>query len=81
MGIRIGAPAMTSRGMSEDDFKRVVRYFDKCIGLAKEIQAGLPKEANKLKDFKSKVAAGGIPQISEMKKEIVAWASTFPLPV
>ena len=81
MGIRIGAPAMTSRGMGEEDFKRVVGYFDKCITLAKELQASLPKEANKLKDFKAKVAAGDIQQINDMKKEIVAWASTFPLPV
>ena len=81
MGIRIGAPAMTSRGMSEEDFKRIVRYFDKCIGLVKEIQGSLPKEANKLKDFKAKVAAGGNETIDSLKKEIVEWACSFPLPV
>lgn len=80
-GIRIGAPAMTSRGMGEDDFKRIARYFDQAIKLSKEIQGSLPKEANKLKDFKVKVAAGDNETINSLKKEVVAWASTFPLPV
>jgi glycine hydroxymethyltransferase len=80
-GIRIGAPAMTSRGMGEDDFKRIANYIDSCIKICKEVQAALPKEANKLKDFKAKVAGGEIEKINSMKKEIAEWAGTFPLPV
>ena len=80
-GIRIGAPAMTSRGLGEQDFKRIAQYIDTCIKLVKKIQAELPKEANKLKDFKAKVASGSISEIAELKKEIAAWAVTFPLPV
>jgi glycine hydroxymethyltransferase len=81
MGIRIGAPAMTSRGMGEEDFKRVAGYIDKCIKLCKDIQGKLPKEANKLKDFKAEVASGKVEEINSLKKEIAGWASTFPLPV
>jgi len=81
MGIRIGAPAMTSRGMGEDDFKRIAKYIDQCIKLCKKIQGELPKEANKLKDFKAKVASGEVEEIKTLKKEIAAWAGTFPLPV
>ena len=81
-GIRIGAPAMTSRGMGERDFERIVGYIDQCIKLCKKIQAELPKEANKQKDFKAKVAKGGdVAEIGELKREIAAWAGTFPLPV
>ncbi|KAF2481988.1 serine hydroxymethyltransferase [Neohortaea acidophila] len=81
-GIRIGAPAMTSRGMGEQDFDRIVGYIDQCIQLARKIQDELPKDANKQKDFKAKVAGGGgILEIEWMKKEIAAWAGTFPLPV
>jgi glycine hydroxymethyltransferase len=80
-GIRVGAPAMTSRGMGEADFRRIANYFDACIKLAKQIQAALPKEANKLKDFKAKVASGEVEEIKALKKEIVEWASSFPLPV
>ena len=81
MGIRIGAPAMTSRGMGEEDFKRIGGYIDDCINICKKVQSELPKEANKLKDFKLKVAGGDIPEINQLKKEIAGWAGTFPLPV
>ena len=80
-GIRIGAPAMTSRGLGEDDFKRIAGYIDQTIKICKDEQAKLPKEANKLKDFKAKVASETVPEILSLRKEIAAWASTFPLPV
>ena len=80
-GIRIGAPAMTSRGMGEKDFARVADYIDQSIKLCKQIQGSLPKEANKLKDFKAKVASEEVPEILQLRKEIAEWASTFPLPV
>ena len=80
-GIRIGTPAMTSRGLGEDDFKRIANYIDTCIKLCKKIQGELPKDANKLKDFKTKVAGNEVPELAKLKKEIATWASTFPLPV
>ena len=80
-GLRIGTPAMTSRGYGQADFERVAQYIDESVKLCKEIQASLPKEANKLKDFKFKVASGEVARINELKKEIAAWSSTFPLPV
>ncbi|KAF2144770.1 uncharacterized protein K452DRAFT_245888 [Aplosporella prunicola CBS 121167] len=81
MGIRIGAPAMTSRGLGEEDFQRIAQYIDTCIKLTQKIQGELPKEANKLKDFKAKVASGEVDEINSLKQEIAGWASTFPLPV
>ncbi|KAF1365176.1 glycine hydroxymethyltransferase [Lizonia empirigonia] len=81
MGIRIGAPAMTSRGLGEEDFKKIANYIDTVIKLCKKIQADLPKEANKLKDFKAKVTSGEVEEIKSLKKEIAAWAVTFPLPI
>jgi glycine hydroxymethyltransferase len=80
-GIRIGAPAMTTRGFGEKDFERIAQYIDECINLCKQVQGSLPKEANKLKDFKEKVASESVPEILNMRKEIAEWASTFPLPV
>jgi glycine hydroxymethyltransferase len=80
-GIRIGAPAMTSRGFGEEDFKQVARYIDQSIKLCKSVQAGLPKEANKLKDFKEKVANDSVEEIVRLRGEIAGWASSFPLPV
>ncbi|KAL5359784.1 serine hydroxymethyltransferase [Aspergillus floccosus] len=80
-GIRIGAPAMTTRGMSEEDFKRIAHYIDQAINICKQVQGELPKEANKLKDFKAKVASETVPEILNLRKEVAAWASTYPLPV
>ena len=80
-GIRIGAPAMSTRGMGEDDFKRIANYIDTCIGICKDVQKSLPKEANRLKDFKAKVNGGDVSEIKELKKEIAQWAGSFPLPV
>lgn len=80
-GIRIGTPAMTSRGFGEEDFVRVASYIDQCIKICKEVQGALPKSDNKLKDFKAKVAGGEVTKINDMRKEIAAWAGSFPLPV
>lgn len=80
-GLRIGAPAMSSRGMGEEDFKRISNYIDQTINICKDVQSKLPKEANKLKDFKAKVASDTVPEILNLRKEISEWASTFPLPV
>lgn len=80
-GIRIGAPAMTSRGFGEEDFKRVAQYIVQAIELCKQVQKDLPKPDNKLKDFKAKVANDSVPEILKLRKEIADWASTFPLPV
>jgi glycine hydroxymethyltransferase len=68
--------------MGEEDFKRIARYIDQAIALSKKIQSELPKEANKQKDFKAKVAnPENIPEILALRKEIADWASTYPLPI
>ncbi|KAL6400520.1 serine hydroxymethyltransferase, cytosolic [Ilyonectria robusta] len=80
-GIRIGTPAMTSRGFGEKEFERVGQYIVDAIKICKDVQASLPKEANKLRDFKAKVSGGEVEKINELRKEIAAWCNTFPLPV
>lgn len=37
-GVRIGAPALTSRSFKEDDFKKVAGYLDKAVKIALRIQ-------------------------------------------
>ncbi|KAM0324818.1 hypothetical protein ACHAQA_007784 [Verticillium albo-atrum] len=80
-GIRIGTPAMTSRGFGEADFERVATYIDAAIKICKEVQGALPKEANKLKDFRAEVAGGQVAKINDLRKEIADWCQGFPLPV
>lgn len=77
-GVRIGTPAMTTRGFGESDFARVVQYIDRCVKIAQEVQTGLPKGGNRLKDFKA-----AIDERKEMwgdiQQEIYNWVGTFPL--
>ncbi|EGY17142.1 hypothetical protein VD0002_g3404 [Verticillium dahliae] len=80
-GIRIGTPAMTSRGFGEADFERVATYIDEAIKICKDVQGALPKEANKLKDFRAKVAGGEVAKINDLRQEIAAWCQGFPLPI
>lgn len=79
-GVRIGAPAMSTRGMGEEDFTRIVQYINQAVKIAKETQQSLPKEANRLKDFKAKVDQGS-DALTNLKKEIYNWAGEYPLPV
>lgn len=79
-GVRIGAPAMTTRGMGEDDFHRIVQYIDKAVKYAEATQKSLPKEANRLKNFKAKIDEGS-DELTALKKEIYNWAGEYPLPV
>ena len=80
-GIRIGTPAMSSRGMGEDDFRKIAHYIDVCIEICKNVQNQLPREANRQKDFRAKIASGEVEEINRLKKEISEWAGSFPLPL
>jgi len=80
-GLRIGTPAMTSRGFGNEAFIRVAGFIDTLIKLTIKIQSGLPKEANKLKDFKAKVASGEVEELEKIRQEVATWANSFPLPV
>jgi glycine hydroxymethyltransferase len=77
-GIRLGAPALTTRGFVEKDITEVVELFDRGVAIAKEIKDSMPKGKTKLKDFKATVLEEEIPSIVELKKDVEAFASTFP---
>ncbi|PVH21607.1 serine hydroxymethyltransferase, cytosolic [Candidozyma haemuli] len=67
-------------GMGEDDFKKIVEYIDFAVNYAKKVQASLPKEANRLKDFKEKILQHD-EKLEAIKSEIHEWVGTFPLSV
>merc|ERR1712241_548465 len=49
-GVRIGSPAMTTRGCTAEDFKRIAYFLDRCCQIALKIQQDKGK---KLKDFEA----------------------------
>ena len=47
-GVRIGAPAMTSRGLKEQDFEAIAELLHKALQICKDVQS---KHGKLLKDF------------------------------
>merc|ERR1712083_344345 len=37
-GVRIGTPAMTTRGCTQDDFKMIANFLHRCCEIAKKVQ-------------------------------------------
>merc|ERR1712048_165843 len=74
-GVRIGAPAMTTRGCTADDFKKIAGFLDRCCQIALKVQQ---EKGKKLKDFEAGLT--GNADIKALKGEVEAWASTFGYP-
>ncbi|KAJ3042591.1 Serine hydroxymethyltransferase 4 [Rhizophlyctis rosea] len=74
-GVRIGAPALTSRSFKEADFVKIAEFLDRAAQIALEVQ----KTSGKLiKDFV--VALEGNEQVKQLKSEVEAFARSFPMP-
>jgi len=74
-GVRIGAPAMTTRGCTSADFQKIGDFLDRCCQIALKIQA---EKGKKLKDFEA--AVPGNADVQQLKQEVEAWASKFGYP-
>jgi len=74
-GVRIGAPAMTTRGCTVDDFKRIAGFLDRCCQISLAIQQ---VKGKKLKDFEEGMA--GNTDISKLKEDVEGFASSFGYP-
>jgi glycine hydroxymethyltransferase len=77
-GIRIGSPAMTTRGMVEADFIRVADLIDKGVKIAINVKSKV--EGSKLKDFKDYLDKNNLPEISALRTEVEAFADEFHMP-
>ncbi|GBP35682.1 Serine hydroxymethyltransferase, cytosolic [Eumeta japonica] len=78
-GIRLGTPALTTRGLKEAHMDRVVDYIDKALQLAREITK---LSGPKLIDF-NKVIEENIEiksKVSKLKGEVENFSRTFYLP-
>merc|ERR1712194_29735 len=74
-GVRIGAPAMTTRGCTTDDFKKIAGFLDRCCQIALKVQQ---EKGKKLKDFE--VGLETNPEIIALRSEVEAWAVGFGYP-
>ena len=73
-GIRIGTPALTTRGFKEKDFKIVAKFFHICVLLALVIQK---KSGKKLKNFVKELEINYLSKIEEIRKTVNKFANKF----
>jgi len=77
-GVRIGAPAMTSRGLLEKDFEQVGDFLHRGLQIALETQN---QSGKKLVDFlKALDGPEAKGKLDALKAEVEAWAGKFPMP-
>lgn len=80
-GVRLGSPAMTSRGFKEEDFKKVAQYFDRVVKIAQRINDDLQSQGKKkLQDFYTSLDESTHQDIVELKNEIEEYCLKFPFP-
>nr|AAO37746.1 serine hydroxymethyltransferase [Leishmania donovani] len=75
-GIRLGTPALTTRGLQEEDFRRVGQFLIRSVQLSKEVQKSAG--STKLVDFVK--AAETSKALQEMAEEVKAYARQLPYP-
>jgi glycine hydroxymethyltransferase len=74
-GVRIGAPAMTTRGCTADDFKKIAGFLDRCCQIALKVQQ---EKGKKLKDFELGLVDNK--DIAALRSEVNAFATGFGMP-
>ncbi|EFX79152.1 hypothetical protein DAPPUDRAFT_52799 [Daphnia pulex] len=77
-GLRLGAPALTSRGFIEKDFEQMVEFFHQAIGIAAEAKL----KTSKLKDYKEYLENNDEikAKMAALKSEVNKFALQFPMP-
>jgi glycine hydroxymethyltransferase len=76
-GIRIGSPALTSRGLVEADFIKVAQFLDRGIKLAIEISA--KSGAKTTEEFKKACTVEAFPALVDLRNEVTQFARQFPV--
>ncbi|KAI5850608.1 serine hydroxymethyltransferase [Tricharina praecox] len=79
-GLRLGSPAMTTRGLDEEDFAQVAEFLGRGVEIARSLDSKFgPKQT--LKDYLKKLGDGtDYPEIEELRKEVAEWTRKFPVP-
>ncbi|KAF4318945.1 hypothetical protein JM18_006359 [Phytophthora kernoviae] len=80
-GIRLGAPALTTRGCTSEDFQQVAAFIDSGVVLAAELnERARAQGVKKVKDFKQFVAEDAEAQekVDALKRDVTAFVRQFP---
>ena len=88
-GLRMGTPAMTTRGFQPSDFKRVADVVHRAVNITKMLDGKAIEAAEKsgrknpksVNAFREYVGEGEeIVEIVELRREVEDWVGTFSLP-
>jgi glycine hydroxymethyltransferase len=78
-GIRIGSPAMTTRGCKEADFLEIMKFIERATDITNTINK--KAKGTKLKDFKDALQADlQNSDLLQLRKEVNAFSDQFPVP-
>jgi glycine hydroxymethyltransferase len=87
-GLRIGSPAMTTRGMQEEDFARIAEIIDRAVGITqrldKEAKAASAERGRKnpksVAAFLEYLRDNEDADVLKLRQENEEWAGKFSLP-
>lgn len=79
-GLRVGTPAMTTRGFLKDEFDQVAAYMDKAVQIAFELKLKEQGETPKDKLASFKKLASESAEVKALEKEVIAFVSQYPVP-
>nr|CAD27655.1 mitochondrial serine hydroxymethyltransferase [Eremothecium gossypii] len=81
-GLRVGTPAMTTRGFGPAEFGRVAAYINEAVKLAIGLKSQEPVDAKdaktRLAHFKSFCAESE--QVTKLANEVADWVAQYPVP-
>ena len=88
-GLRMGSPAMSTRGFSPEDFKRIAEVVDRGVQITikldkaarEDAEAKKTKNPGSVKAFLEFLGEGEeVREIVELRREVEEWVGTFSLP-
>lgn len=88
-GLRMGTPAMTTRGFQAEDFERVADIVHQAVSITQKVdkaakdaaESNSRKNPGSITAFKEYLKEGEeVPDLVQLRHEVEQWVSTFSLP-
>jgi len=79
-GLRVGTPAMTTRGFTAKEFEKVTDYIQRAVDISINLKS--QEQGKTAKDLLAnfKQLADESADVKQLADEVAAWAATFPVP-
>ncbi|KAJ2803629.1 Serine hydroxymethyltransferase, cytosolic [Coemansia helicoidea] len=77
-GLRMGTPAMTTRGLVERDFAEIAGFVDRAVGIAQQVSGGVASK--RFADFKAALGddVAQVPDLEALRRDVTDFALSFP---